>query len=106
MYASAQIIKGLHFIIESAYKNRMSDIISNNAAQSQWRQFEAAVLELDPEKLQDKLLRPVSLFDRIEGGFPNLSEGEQLALHDALDMLLALHDAAQPEIVEEQKTGT
>lgn len=86
----------------------MSDIISNNAAQSQWRQlFEAAVLELDPEKLPGRIAKAsVAVLDRIEGGFPNLSEGEQLALHDALDMLLALHDAAQPEIVEEQKTGT
>jgi hypothetical protein len=86
----------------------MSDIISNHAAQTQWRQlFEAAVLELDPEKLPGRIAKAsAAVLNRIESGFPNLSESERLALHDALDLLLALHDIGQHEIGEQQKTGT
>ena len=89
-------------------RTHMSDIISNHAAQIQWRQlFEAAVLELDPEKLPGRISKArVAVLDRIEGGFPNLSEGERLALHDALDMLLALHDIAERDIGNQQRTGT
>jgi hypothetical protein len=83
----------------------MSDAISNHAAQ--WRQLcEAAVLELDAEKLSARIAEArIALLNRLEGGFQNLSEGEQLALQDALDMLHVLSDIATREIVE-QKTGT
>jgi hypothetical protein len=86
----------------------VSDMISNDAAQTRWRQlFEAAVFELDPEQLPGRITKAsIAVLDRIEGGFPNLSQVERLALHDALDMLLGLHDIAQREIDEQKKTGT
>ena len=83
----------------------MSDIISKDAAQ--WRQLcEAAVLELNPKKLPGRIADArTAVLAQIESGFPVLSEGERLALSDALDMLLILQDIAKREIVE-QRTGT
>jgi hypothetical protein len=83
----------------------MSDAISNPAAQ--WRPLcEAAVLELDAEKLSARIAEArIAVFSRLKDRFQNLSEGEQLALQDALDMLHVLSDIATREIVE-QKTGT
>jgi hypothetical protein len=86
----------------------MSDIISTDAAQPQWQKLcQAAVLELDPERLPARIAQArIAVLDRIERGFPNLSEGERLALHDALDMLLILQDIAKRESGEHQRTGT
>ena len=83
----------------------MSDIISKDAAH--WRQLcEVAVLELNPEKLPGRIADAHSaVLAQIESGFPVLSEGERLALRDALEMLLILQDIAKREIVE-QRTGT
>jgi phage gp37-like protein len=87
----------------------MSDTISTDAAQPQWRKLcEAAVLELDHAKLPGRIAEArVAVLDRIEKGFPDLPSGERLALHDALDMLLILQDIAKRDGgTRQQKTGT
>ena len=77
----------------------MSDTISNYAAQPCWRQLcEAAVLETDPEKLPGRIAEArAAVLAQMDDGFPGLPEGERLALHDALDMLLMLQDIAKRE---------
>jgi len=71
-----------------------------------WRQLcEAAYLSLIPKITGTNCRGSYRVLNRLEGGFQNLSEGEQLALQDALDMLHVLGDIAKREIVE-QKTGT
>jgi len=83
----------------------MSDIISKDAAH--WRQLcEVAALELNREKQSGRIADArTAVLAQIEGAFPVRSEGERLALSDALDMLLILQDIAKREIVE-QRTGT
>ena len=85
----------------------MSDISRNDGAHPLWRQLcQAAVLELDPKKLLNRIAEArTALLGEIEGGSSNSSLAERLALSDALDMLTALGEIAQREIVE-QRTGT
>jgi len=70
----------------------MSDILSNDAA---WRKLcHAALCEPDPKRLVQRIAAASSaVIDHIDSGFPNLSSAE-LALHDALDMLISLQDMA------------
>lgn len=86
----------------------MSDIIPNDAAQPKWRQLcEAAVIELDPEKLTERIAEArAAVLAQMDDGFPCLSEGERLALHDALDMLLVLQDIAKRDLAKQDKTAT
>lgn len=53
----------------------MSDIISTDAAHPHWRQIcDAAVLELDPEKLLVRIADArTAVLSRFEGDFPDLS---------------------------------
>lgn len=85
----------------------MSDTISNDAAHPKWRQLcEAAVLELDPEKLTERIAEArAAVLAQMDDGFPGLSEGERLALHDALDMLLVLQDIAKRDLAKQDKTA-
>ncbi len=84
----------------------MSDISRNDAAHPLWRQLcQAAVLELDPEKLLNRIAQArTAVLGEIEGGSSNSSLAERLALSDALDTLTALREIAQREIGE-QRTG-
>jgi hypothetical protein len=86
----------------------MGDTISNHPAQTPWRQLcEVAVLERNPEKLPERIAEArVSVLHRLEGGFQTLSEGEQLALQDALEMLHVLEDDTKREIAEQQRTAS
>jgi hypothetical protein len=87
----------------------MSETKGNGAAhpQSQWRQLcEAAVLELDPTKLIERIAEArTAVLGRIEDGLSVPSEGERFALDDALDMLIILQDIAERDI-DDQQTGT
>ncbi len=91
----------------------MSEIISHHAAHDaqQWRQLcEAAVLELDPAKLLQRIAEASSaVVDRIEDTPSKPSHGEQLALFDFLATLAVLRTIAERqarEQGEQRKTGT
>jgi hypothetical protein len=47
-----------------------------------------------------------AVLDRIEDGFSKPSDGEQLALRDALETLGTLRKIAERDTVEQKKTGT
>jgi len=47
-----------------------------------------------------------AIHDRIEDGFSKPSDGEQLALGDALEILSTLRTVAEREISEQRRTGT
>jgi hypothetical protein len=72
-----------------------------------WKQLcEAAILEPDPAKL---LLRVVearsAVLDQIEPCLAKPSDGEQLALRDALEYLRVLREVAEREMSDERKTN-
>ena len=85
----------------------MSDISRNDAAHPLWRQLcQAAVLELDPEKLLNRIAQArTAVLGEIEGGSSKAADPEQLALCNALEMLTRLRTIAEREI-SEQRTGT
>jgi hypothetical protein len=83
----------------------MSDIISIVPTQApQWREtYQAALLELDPKKLLQRIAEARSaILDQIEDGFSKPSNAEQVALRNALEMLSRL---AESEIGEQGKTA-
>jgi len=86
----------------------MSAIIANEPAQPRWRQLcEAAVVELDPEQLLKRIAEArTAVLEEMEGRIVDSSQAKGLALHDALDMLLILHNIATRDIGEQQRTGT
>ena len=71
----------------------------------QWKRLsEAAILELNPGKLLERIVAARSaIHDRIEDGFSKPSDGEQLALGDALEILSTLRTVAEREISEMEK---
>jgi hypothetical protein len=85
----------------------MSGIIANHAHALQWKRLsEAAILELNPEKLLERIVAARSaIHDRIEDGFSRPSDGEQLALGAALEILSTLRPVAEREISEWRRTG-
>jgi hypothetical protein len=85
----------------------MSDIIHNDAAHPLWRRLcQAAVLELDPKKLLNRIAEArTAILGEIEGGSSNSSLAERLALSDALYRLTALREIAQRDLGE-QRTGS
>jgi hypothetical protein len=74
----------------------------------QWKQrYQAAILELGPAKSLQRIAEARSaVLDRIEDGFSQPSDGEQLTLRDALETLSTLRQIAEREIGEQKKTGT
>jgi hypothetical protein len=86
---------------------------NGNGRIPRWKQLcEAAILEPDPAKL---LLRVVearsAVLDQIEPCqiepcLAKPSDGEQLALRDALEYLRVLREVAEREMGDERKTGT
>jgi len=84
----------------------MSDIIGNDAAHLEWRQLcQAAMLELDPAKLLERIAEARSaVLDQIEDGFSKSPQGEQLALREALQTLSSLQRMAERDKVEQSKT--
>ncbi len=73
-----------------------------------WKQLcEAAILEPDPAKLLLRVIEARSaVLDQIEDCLAKPSDGEQLALQDALEYLHVLREVAECEMDEERKTGT
>ncbi|HMJ20994.1 MAG TPA: hypothetical protein VK513_03770 [Terriglobales bacterium] len=84
----------------------MSETKSNGAAHPQWRQLcEAAVLELDPNKLLARIAEArTAVLYQIEDSLDS-SQAERFALHDALDRLLILHDIAKRDLGEQKRDG-
>jgi len=83
----------------------MSDI--NNAAHPEWRQLcQAAVFELDPAKLLERIdqARGVIL-GRIEDGYKKPPTSEQIALLDALSTLDSLRRITERQNGYQSKTS-
>lgn len=85
----------------------MSDIIHNDAAHSHWKRlYEAAILELDPTKLLQRIaVAQSAVLDQLEDDFSKPSAGKQLALKDALYMLSTLRMIAERDIGEQRRTS-
>jgi hypothetical protein len=85
----------------------MSETRRKSAGHPPWRQLcEAAVLELDPKKLIERIAEArTAVLGRIEDRLLVSSEGELLALQDALHMLTTMREIAKRDIGEQQ-TGT
>ena len=85
----------------------MGDIISIHAPHApQWKRlYEAAILELDPAKLLERIaVAQSAVLDQMEDGFSKPSDRQQLALCDALHMLSTLRELAERDISERKKT--
>ena len=81
----------------------MGDIITIHAPHApQWKRlYEAAILELDPAKLLQRIaVAQSAVLDQIADGFSKPSDGQQLALHDVLHMLSTLRTIAERDIGE------
>jgi ketopantoate hydroxymethyltransferase len=81
----------------------MGDIITIHAPHApQWKRlYEAAILELDPAKLLQRIaVAQSAVLDQIADGSSKPSDGQQLALHDVLHMLSTLRTIAERDIGE------
>jgi hypothetical protein len=81
----------------------MGDIISIHAPHAPlWKRlYEAAILELDPAKLLQRIaLAQSAVLNQMEDGSSRPSDRQQLALHDALHMLSTLRSIAERDIGE------
>lgn len=81
----------------------MGDIITIHAPRApQWKRlYEAAILELDPAKLLERIaVAQSAVLDQMEDGFSKPSDSQQLVLHDALHMLSTLRTIAERDIDE------
>ena len=81
----------------------MGDITSIHAPHApQWKRlYEAAILELDPAKLLQRIaLAQSAVLNQMEDGSSRPSDRQQLALHDALHMLSTLRSIAERDIGE------
>ena len=89
------------------YDNSMSDIRTDDS-HAQWREhYQAVLLEIDPRtSLKLIAVAHSAILDQIEDGFSKPSDGEQLALGDALEILSILRTVAEREISEQRRIGT
>jgi hypothetical protein len=81
----------------------MGDIITIHAPHvPQWKGlYEAAILELDPAKLLQRIaVTQSAVLNQMDDGFSKPSDRQQLALHDALHMLSTLRTIAERDIGE------
>ena len=81
----------------------MGDIITIHAPHApQWKRlYEAAMSELDPAKLLQRIaVAQSAVLNQMEDGFSKPSDRQQLALHDALHMLSTLRTMAERDIGE------
>jgi hypothetical protein len=81
----------------------MGDIISIHAPHApQWKRlYEAAILELDPARLLERIaVAQSAVLHQMEDGFSKPSDRQQLALHDALHMLSTLRRIAERDMGE------
>jgi hypothetical protein len=78
----------------------MGDIINHAPCPPHWKRlYEAAILELDPAKLLQRIaVAQSAVLDQMEDGFSKPSDGQQLALHDAFHMLSTLRTIAERDI--------
>ena len=76
------------------------DVPSDNSPA--WKRlYEAAILELDPAKLLQRIaVAQSAVLDQIADGSSKPSDGQQLALHDVLHMLSTLRTIAERDIGE------
>jgi hypothetical protein len=81
----------------------MGDIITIHAPHApQWKRlYEAAILELDPAKLLQRIAGAQSaVLNQMEDNVSKPSDPQQFALHDALHMLSTLRTIAERDIGE------
>jgi len=81
----------------------MGDITSIHAPHvPQWKRlYEAAILELDPAKLLERIaVAQSAVLDQMEDGLSKPSDGQQYALRDALHMLSTLRTIGERDITE------
>ena len=84
----------------------MGDIISIHAPHApQWKRlYEAAILEVDPARLLERIaVAQSAVLDQMEDRFSKPSDRQQLALHDALHMLSTLRAIAERDIANTPK---
>jgi hypothetical protein len=85
----------------------MGDIVTNRAlCTPHWKRLcEAAVLEPDPAKLLRRIaVAQSAVLDQIKDGFAKPSDGQQLALRDALHMLSTLRELAERDLGKQEWT--
>ena len=85
----------------------MGDITGIHAPHAPlWKRlYEAAILELDPAKLLQRIaVAQSAVINQMEDGLSKPSDRQQLALHDALHMLSTLRELAERDISERNKT--
>jgi len=80
----------------------MGDTIRPAPYNPHWKRlYEAAILELDPAKLLERIaVAQSAVLDQMEDGLSKPSDGEQFTLHDALHMLSTLRTIAERDIGE------
>ena len=78
----------------------MGDTIRPAPYNPHWKRlYEAAILELDPAKLLERIaVAQSAVLDQMEDGLSKPSDGEQFTLHDALHMLSTLRTIAERDI--------
>jgi hypothetical protein len=82
---------------------------NGNPRAPRWKQLcEEAMLELDPATLLQRIAEAHrAIIDRIADQVTKPSDGEQLALQDALESLRVLREVAESELIHGlKKTGT
>jgi hypothetical protein len=85
----------------------MGDITSIHAPHAPlWKRlYEAAILELDPAKLLQRIaVAQSAVINQMEDGLSKPSDRQQLVLHDALHMLRTLRELADRDISERKNT--
>jgi hypothetical protein len=80
----------------------MGDINNQAPCTPHWKRlYEAAILELDPAKLLQRIaVARGAILDQIEDGSSKPSDGQQRALRDALHMLSNLRTIGERDIAE------
>lgn len=82
----------------------MSDTIPNEAAQSEWRTLcQAAMLELDPTKLLERIAQArIVILKQLEDSRERSEE--QLAMRNALGLMRTLREITEREIERNRPT--
>jgi hypothetical protein len=107
MCVSVQKTKRLRSPAARPIRAHMGDIITNRALYTpHWKRLcKAAILEADPAKLLQRIaVAQSAVLDQIKDGFAKPSDGQQLALRDALHMLRTLRELPERDLGKQKRT--